>query len=176
VPTLIDPNSSPELLADGLPQSTEGLVIDGSAGILVYLALKYAPSWYDVSDPIRVGRINNWLSFAANEIHHSLLKVRVSLKFGWDITPLTYPQAVIASHKTLSFLNNALEMNEKNGQNWLVNGSNPSIADIAVFPYVAFIEHSSDNAIQLSAYPAVLAWIERFKALPNFFMDNGAFF
>jgi glutathione S-transferase len=55
-------------------------VIDGSAGILVYLALKYAPSWYDVSDPIRVGRINNWMAFAANEIHHSLLKV-ISVAF-----------------------------------------------------------------------------------------------
>jgi glutathione S-transferase len=100
----------------------------------------------------------------------------VSLKFGWDIAPLTYPQAVAASHKTLAFLNSALEMNEKNGQNWLVEGSNPSIADIAVFPYVAFAEHSSDNEIQLSAYPAVYNWITRFKALPNYFMDSGAFF
>ncbi|NET10250.1 MAG: glutathione S-transferase, partial [Symploca sp. SIO2B6] len=36
----------------------------------------------------------------------------------------------------------------------------PTIADIAVFPYVAL---ASDGKIDLSPYPNVLAWIERVK-------------
>ena len=79
VPVLIDPNSPPEPASkyglEGELHSEEGLVLNESAAILTYLALKYAPAWYDVSDPTKLGRINNWLGFAANDIHFSLLKV-----------------------------------------------------------------------------------------------------
>ena len=92
----------------------------------------------------------------------------MSKRFGWDITPFSYEQAIAASHKTLALLNEALNINAKNGQNWLVEGETPTIADIAVFPYVAFAEHSSEDEIQLSAYPAVAAWLDRFKCLPNY--------
>jgi glutathione S-transferase len=156
-----------------------------SAAILTYLALKFRPSWYPVSEPVKVARINAWMSFSANEIHNSLLKVRVSKKFGWylyfntlecmfllgsvrDITPLSYSQAIAASHKVLSYLESHLAIGEKTGRHWLVDGDAPSIADIAVFPYVAFAEHSSENEIQLRAYPSVLLWIQRFKKLPGF--------
>jgi glutathione S-transferase len=40
-----------------------------------------------------------------------------------------------------------------------------TIADVAVFPYVAL---SPDGRLDLSAYPHVLAWIERIKHLPGF--------
>ena len=40
-----------------------------------------------------------------------------------------------------------------------------TIADIAVFPYVAL---SPDGKISLDSYPNVLAWIDRIKQLPNF--------
>jgi glutathione S-transferase len=95
-------------------------------------------------------------------------QVRVSKRFGWDITPLTYDGAIAASRKTLAILNNSLEIGAKNGQCWLVEGASPSIADIAVFPYVAFAEHSSENEILLTSYPAVADWVARFKALPNY--------
>jgi glutathione S-transferase len=79
VPVLVDPNSPSEPAAqyglDGEVQSEEGLVVNESAAILTYLALKYNPTWYNVNNPIVLGRINNWLAFAANEVHHSLLKV-----------------------------------------------------------------------------------------------------
>jgi glutathione S-transferase len=40
-----------------------------------------------------------------------------------------------------------------------------TIADIAVFPYIAL---APDGQIDLTPYPFVRAWIERIKALPNF--------
>ena len=98
----------------------------------------------------------------------ALSQVRVSKKFGWDILPLTYDEAIAASHKTLAYLENSLSIGSKNGQKWLVDGESPSIADIAVFPYVAFAEHSSDNEISLSQYFFVSEWLVRFKALPNY--------
>jgi glutathione S-transferase len=96
------------------------------------------------------------------------LQVRVSKKFGWDISPFTYDQAIVASHQTLAYLNNSLAVGASVGQMWLVEGEAPSIADIAVFPYVAFAEHSTDNEILLSQYPAVVDWLTRFKSLPNY--------
>lgn len=99
--------------------------------------------------------------------------MRVSKKFGWDISPLSYEQALEASHKTLAFLENSLAIGASLGQDWLVEGDHASIADIAVFPYVAFAEHSSDNEIQLKQYPAVSAWLAKFKSLPNYLQLPG---
>jgi glutathione S-transferase len=41
----------------------------------------------------------------------------------------------------------------------------PTIADVAVFPYVAL---ARDGKINLDAYPHVLAWIDRFKQIPGY--------
>ena len=78
VPVLIDPNSPAEAGSKyGIAtdfHSSEGLVVAESTGILTYLALKYSPAWYNIHDPILAARVNNWLAFASNEIHQSLLK------------------------------------------------------------------------------------------------------
>lgn len=50
------------------------------------------------------------------------------------------------------------------GRDWL-EFERTTIADIAVFPYVAL---APDGKISLDNYPHVLAWIERIKSLPNF--------
>ncbi len=47
---------------------------------------------------------------------------------------------------------------------WLEMGK-PTIADIAVFPYVTL---SKDANISLDAYPALLAWIDRVKNLSGY--------
>jgi len=41
----------------------------------------------------------------------------------------------------------------------------PTIADIAVFPYIAL---APDGKIDLAPYPHVLAWIDRVKQLPGY--------
>lgn len=163
VPVIIDPNHP--LATDA---SSEGLVVSDSTSILTYLALTYNPKWYPVDNILKVTKINGWMTFAANEIHNSLLKVRVKNKFGWDISPVTYEFAIDSSKKVLTFLNEELTAGEALGNIWLVEGDSPSIADIHVFPYVAFTEHSSDSAILLSDYPAVSAWLDRVKSLPGY--------
>jgi glutathione S-transferase len=47
---------------------------------------------------------------------------------------------------------------------WLAMGR-PTIADCAVFPYVAL---APEGGVDLAPYPAVRAWIARIKALPHF--------
>jgi glutathione S-transferase len=41
----------------------------------------------------------------------------------------------------------------------------PTIAEVAVFPYIAL---APDGKISLDNYPNVLAWIDRVKHLPGF--------
>jgi glutathione S-transferase len=53
--------------------------------------------------------------------------------------------------------------------NWL-EFEHPTIADVAVFPYVAL---ARDGKIELAAYPQVLAWIDRLKQLPGYIPMNG---
>lgn len=52
---------------------------------------------------------------------------------------------------------------------WLEQ-EHPTIADIAVFPYVAL---AKDGKVELDSYPHVLKWIENVKKLPNFISMTG---
>jgi glutathione S-transferase len=46
----------------------------------------------------------------------------------------------------------------------------PTIADVAVFPYIAL---ARDGKINVDAYPNVLAWIDRVKQLPGYVPMTG---
>jgi glutathione S-transferase len=52
---------------------------------------------------------------------------------------------------------------------WLALGR-PTIADIAVFPYVAL---AHEGGIDLSPYTSILKWFERIKALDHFIPMSG---
>ncbi len=54
-------------------------------------------------------------------------------------------------------------------RDWLELG-HPTIADLAVFPYVAL---ARDGKIDLNSHPNVLAWIDRIEHLPGFVGMNG---
>ncbi|MEF2985484.1 glutathione binding-like protein, partial [Pseudomonas aeruginosa] len=50
------------------------------------------------------------------------------------------------------------------GRDWLV-GSAPTLADVAVYTYVA---HAPEGNVSLDDYPNVRAWLARVEALPGF--------
>ncbi|KAJ1463295.1 glutathione S-transferase domain-containing protein [Pelagophyceae sp. CCMP2097] len=142
--------------------AADGPTICDSAAILVYLVLKHAPaSHWHPSDPVVAANVTKWLAYAAHEVTDSLLWVRIKNKFEWDI-PVAYEEALARSRATLAFLDAHLATVD-----WFANTAEPTIADVAVFPYVALAESSSDGALQLSDYPAVQRWVARFKALPK---------
>jgi len=186
VPVLVDPNAAPELAsahgfadepADSL-HCAEGLVIRDSAAILTYLALTYGNSkWLPrgggEDDAVRSARIAQWVSYGGAEVNASLLKVRVSVLFGWDISPLTLDGALAASRATLAYLDAQLAAGAAAGRTWLVAGDSPTIADVHVFPYVAYAEDSSKGALKLESYPAVRAWIKAFSQLPGYVAPPG---
>lgn len=141
-------------------------VIRDSHAILVYLALhaEKKSTWFPVMDgeALQVAKIQTWLSYGASEVNHSLLWVRIYNKFSWPI-PVSYAEALNRAKIVLTFLDN--EMSHMVTP-FLV-GNEPTIADLAIFPYVFLAESSSDGELKLSEYPHVSAWISRIVSLPG---------
>ena len=128
-----------------------------SQAILVYLARRYAePSWYPL-DAEPQGRIAHWLSFAANEIQHGPTQARVIQLFK---RPGDLGAAQAKARQALELLDGELSR-----QPWLAHTAGPSIADIAVYPYVAL---ATEGGLDTSASPHVQAWQERIRALPGY--------
>lgn len=167
VPVLVDPNAGDVVVAD-------------SHAIVTYLIQKYGSDeqkakWFPVSDALIAARIAGWMSFSANEIQNSLVKVRVAELFSWDI-PFPLETAYELSKKTLARVESELAKNKSadSSSTCLVAGtSHPTIADVVVFPYVALTEASSKGKMHLSDYPLTSAWVEAFKARPNYLTMPG---
>jgi len=149
-----------------VPALTDGaLVLRDSAAILVYLASTYRPEpWYP-ANPRAMAQITEWLAFAASWVQFGVFSARALLAFGIPANglppdfPASLDEARLRGHRSLVILDAHLAH-----QTWLA-GPQPTIADIAVFPYVALAPMGD---IALTPYPAVEAWIARFKALPRF--------
>jgi len=155
----INPRGEVPALVDG------DLTLRDSAAILVYLAASYgAEPWYPAR-PRAMAQIAEWLAFAASWIQYGVFTARALVSFGIPANglppgfPARLDEARIRGQRSLEILDAHLGQ-----QPWLA-GDRPTIADIANFPYVALAPMGD---IPLSPYPAVEAWIARFKALPRF--------
>ncbi|MHC1479148.1 glutathione S-transferase family protein [Frateuria aurantia] len=127
-----------------------------SQAILVYLAgIQGDADWWP-SHAAAQAEIMQWLSFAANEVQHSLCAARLVLKFD---APLDHAWALKRSSSVLEVLDRHLLE-----QPWLALG-HPTIADCAVFPYVVL---APEGGIDLTPYGHVAAWIARMRQLPGF--------
>ena len=147
----INPFGQVPALVDG------GETILDAQGILVYLARQYGGETWLPSEAIALSRVVRWLSTAAGEVRQGVENARLYHLFG--AKAINIERATEKAHLILQLLDNHLAE-----QDWL-EFDRPTIADIAVFPYVAL---APDGKISLDGYPNVLAWIERIKHLPNF--------
>jgi glutathione S-transferase len=131
-------------------------VIADSQSILVYLAMKYAPDWIDPT-PLGMARITAWLSFAAKEASVGPQMARLFHLTGE--VGINIDLATAASLQTLGKLERHLSTRD-----WLCL-DRPTIADIAVFPYIAT---ARDGHLPLDDFFAILAWLSRIRALPDY--------
>lgn len=132
-------------------------VFQDAQAILVYLARKYGGENWLPTDAESLSRVVGWLSTTAGEIRQGPEHARLYHLFGAKSIPIE--RATEKAQTILQWLDDHLR-----GRQWL-EFERPTIADIAVFPYVAL---APDGGIALDAYPEVLAWIERIKHLPGF--------
>ena len=140
-----------------LPVLVDGeLVVRDSQAILTYLAARHAPEGWLPRDPAGLAEVVHWLSRAANEICHGPNAARLVDKFGYR---LDKAEALRRSARVLGLLDAHLAR-----RSWLAV-DRPTIADCAVFPYVAL---APEGGVSLEPYPHVRRWNERVKALPGF--------
>lgn len=138
-----------------------GLIIRDSQAILVYLASKYGGSRWWPEDVNELAQINAWLSTAANEITWGPSRIRAHYKFGRRID----------MQQALDTTNNVLEIINKHLSNktWLVGGKF-SIADIAIYPYLAL---AHEGELDISPYQHIVSWISRIEAVQDYISMPG---
>jgi glutathione S-transferase len=159
---------APEYLAMN-PFGQVPLLVDGetmladSQAILVYLARQYGNDQWLPLDALPLAQVIRWLSTTAGEVREGPGFARLYYLFGAG-TNINIERATQKSDFILNQLDQQLST-----RTWL-EFEHPTIADVAVFPYIAL---ARDGKINLDAYPNVLNWIERVKQLPGYISMAG---
>ncbi len=137
-------------------------ILSDAQAILFYLAARQGDGQWLPSAPLEQARVVRWLSIAAGEVRQGPESARLHHLFGVKAIPIER-----ATEKA-AFILNQLEQHLSD-RLWL-ELDRPTIADIAVFPYVAL---AGDGGIDLAPYPHVRAWIARIQALPGYVPMKG---
>jgi glutathione S-transferase len=147
----LNPFGQVPLLMDG-----ETKLADAQA-ILVYLARQYGGEQWLPLEALPLAQVVRWLSTTAGEVRQGPENARLYHLFG--ATSINIERAHQKAEHILSQLDQHLSTHT-----WL-EFERPTIADVAVFPYIAL---APDGRIDLAPYPHVLAWIDRIKQLPGY--------
>jgi glutathione S-transferase len=137
---------------------------------LVYLAARHdaAARWLPLADPVRLAAVQEWLSVAQKfQSTSGAARLHDAIGSAADITRCRQ-----GAHGLLRILERSLWFGERAGDDWLVAGADPTIADIAVFVHVILCE---EGGIERMTYPAVRRWTDRLRRLPNFALMGGVF-
>jgi glutathione S-transferase len=128
-----------------------------SNAILVYLVSRYAPDgpWLP-RDPLGQARVQRWFSVAAGPLASGPATLRAAAVFQRtvDEQPLR-----VRSTQLLDVLAQEL------GSQAFLLGTNPTLADVAMYAYVA---RAPEGGVSLAGYPQVRAWLGRIEQLPGF--------
>ncbi len=152
----LNPFGQVPVLEDG------GTTLSDAQAILFYLAAHQGDGQWLPTEPLEQARVVRWLSTAAGEVRQGPENARLHHLFG--VTSISIERA---SEKA-AFILDQLERHLADRQ-WLELGR-PTIADLAVFPYVAL---AGDGGIDLAPYPNVRAWITRIQAQPGYVPMKG---
>ncbi|MBB5685717.1 glutathione S-transferase N-terminal domain-containing protein [Sphingobium boeckii] len=137
---------------------------------LVYLAARYDSSarWLPTADAGRLAAVQEWLSIARLlQSSAGAARLHDSIGMATDIE-----RRRREAHDLLRMTEKHLWFGERGGDDWLVAGAEPTIADIALFVHVIL---SEEGGIARMPYPAVRRWTERLRRLPNFALMGGVF-
>lgn len=138
----------------------DGTRLPESNAILAYLA--DGTDWLP-ADRVARAQVLAWMFWEQNQ-HEGVIAVRAAL-LNYEIrkhlaTPDRLAELLEKGNGLLGQMDTHLT-----GRDWLV-GDSPTIADIALYAYT----HSAESlgGFNLSLFPEVTAWIDRFAGLPNY--------
>jgi glutathione S-transferase len=132
------------------------LIIRDSQAILVYLAHRYGGAQWWPNDSVTLSKITEWLFTSCNEVARGPNALRLHYKFGRLINLVESEQITEA---LLNIMNDRLTRHD-----WIAIDA-VSIADVALYPYIAL---AHEGHVDLARFPSVVAWLARFKALPKY--------
>jgi glutathione S-transferase len=147
----LNPFGQVPLLMDG------DIVLADAQAILVYLARQYGGDRWLPLEALPLARVIRWLSTTAGEVRQGPESARLYYLF--NAIAINIDRVNQKTEFILTQLDRHLS-----DRTWL-ELDRLTIADVAVFPYVAL---APDGKIDLNPYPQVLAWIDRIEKLPNF--------
>jgi glutathione S-transferase len=101
--------------------------------------------------------VQRWLSVAAGQIAFGPAAARLVTIFK---APFVAEEVIQRAHGILALIEAELA-----GKNWIIGGAHPTIADVALYSYIA---RAPEGNVDLSQYPIVLGWLKRVEALPGF--------
>jgi len=134
-----------------------GVIVADANAILVYLAKKFGKTEWLPEDAKGAADVQRWLSVAAGQIAFGPAAARLITIFG---AAFNADEVVKRAHAVL-----ALIESELHGRDWIVPAAKPTIADVALYSYIA---RAPEGNVDLAGYPSVNAWLRRVEALPGF--------
>jgi glutathione S-transferase len=134
----------------------ENVIADSSA-ILVYAAKKFGKTEWLPETPVEAAAVQRWLAIAAGPIAFGPAAARLITVFG---AKLNAEEVIARAHDVLAVIDAELD-----GKEWITGSDKPSIADIALYSYIA---HAPEGNVDLGGYVNVIAWLERIEELPGF--------
>lgn len=141
-----------------LPVLVDGdTVIADSNAILVYAAKTFARTDWLPESPAQAAAVQRWLSVAAGQIAFGPAAARLVTVFGAGFNP---DEVIARAHGVLTVIDAELE-----GREWIIGSVAPTIADIALYSYIA---NAPEGNVDLMKYTNVNRWLERIEALPGF--------
>ena len=135
----------------------DGTVVSDSNAILVYLAKKYGRSDWLPEDPSGAAAVQRWLSVAAGQIAFGPGVARL---INLVEVPFRKEEVIPRSHDILTKIEAELE-----GRDWIASEGAPTIAEVALYSYIA---SAPEGDVSLEPYPLIRAWLARIEALPGF--------
>ncbi|STQ90978.1 glutathione S-transferase family protein [Iodobacter fluviatilis] len=132
------------------------VILRDSQAILVYLARQYgakqADSWLP-NEPAALAQVVAWLATAANEVTRGPNALRLHHKWGRAINLV---EAEAITEQLFTMLNQHLAQST-----WLA-AAHITIADIALYPYIAL---ATEDKVDLLGFPAIVTWMKQIQNL-----------
>lgn len=141
-----------------LPVLVDGdIVIADSNAILVYVARKMGRTDWLRDTAEGAAAVQRWLSVAAGQIAFGPAAARLITVFG---AKFNAEEVIARAHAVLGQIDAELV-----GRNWIIGGVQPTIADVALYSYIA---NAPEGNVSLSGYLQILAWLRRVEGLTGF--------
>lgn len=140
----------------------DGRSISESFAILFYLA-QGTPWW--PAEPFAQAQVLTWLSFEQALHMRPIAQLRLHLSLRRDKSASDADMKACRTEALDSLRLLDTRLRAQGPTRWVATDAQPSIADIALYPYTRL---SALGAIALDPFPAVQGWLAKIESLPGY--------